>query len=145
MAINFRYVHVPRPDGTLRKAPFIPIHVRNKEGRVIELIALLDSGADQTVISNDLAEFLGLKQHKTPEGKTGGIGGKVKVNASALSLQLKGEHESHNLTIPVLVLQEDYEDVPPLLGRAGFFENFEITFKQAQERITLKKIIPKKS
>ena len=104
MAITFRYIHVPRPDGTLRKAPFIPIYVRNKEGRLIKLVALLDSGADNSVISKDLAELLGLKQSKTPEGETGGIGGKVKVKKSRLSFQIKGEHEKYTVTIPVLVL-----------------------------------------
>ena len=36
MAIIFRYEHIPRPDGTLRKAPFIPIHVKDKIGKSLK-------------------------------------------------------------------------------------------------------------
>ena len=141
MAITFRYEKVPRRDGTLRKAPYIPIYVRIKEGKLIKVVALLDTGADTTVIPNDLAEVLGLKQTESLE--TGGIGGKTKVKKSRLTLEIKGEHEKHQLTIPVLVLQNRSEDVPLILGRSGFFENFNIIIRQNEEKITLKKIQPK--
>ena len=142
MSIIFRYVHVPRQDGTLRRAPFIPIIVRNKFGKTMNVVALLDSGADNTVIPKDLADVLGLKEHNV-EAETGGIGGKVKVKKSRFSFRIKGVRESYSLDVPVLVLQEANMDVPLLLGRRGFFENFHITFKQNEEKIVLKKIQPK--
>ncbi|MBR9691467.1 hypothetical protein GOV06_01650 [Candidatus Woesearchaeota archaeon] len=143
MSIIFRYAHVPRADGTLRKAPFIPVHVTNKFGRSMEVIALLDSGADYTVVPKDLAELLGLKESKK-ENDTGGIGGKVKVRNSRLRFRLKGNRENYPLDVPALILQDKNEDVPLLLGRHGFFEHFHITFKQDKEKIVLKKIQPKK-
>jgi len=143
MAMTFRYVHVPREDGTLRRAPFIPVFIKNKFGKVMKVIALLDSGADDTVVPKDLAEILGLIE-KGKELDTGGIGGSVKVKKSSLSFQIKNDHETHSLIIPALVLQDLNVDVPLLLGRNGFFDNFHVTFKQSSEKIVLKKINSKK-
>jgi len=143
MSIIFRYVHVPRPDGTLRKAPFIPVFITNKFGRTMEVVALLDSGADNTVVPKDLAEVLGLKEMDI-DAETGGIGGKVKVRKSRLRFRIKNERESYAMDVPVLVLQDKNSDVPLLLGRHGFFEEFHITFKQDEEKIVLKKISPKR-
>jgi len=139
MAITFRYVHVPRQDGTLRKAPFISIFVRTKENKLMRIVALLDSGADTTVVPKGLAEILGLKE-KEESIETGGIGGKVKVKKSKMSFQISSSREKYSLVIPVLILQDNTEDVPLILGRQGFFENFHITFRQNQEKVTIKKV-----
>jgi len=139
MSIIFKYVKVPRPDGTLRNAPYIPVWIRTKTGKLIDIAALIDSGADTTVIPKDLALLLGLKESRV-ESETGGIGGKVKVRESKLAFRIKGKRESYSLDVPVLVLQDNSIDVPLILGRHGFFEHFEITFKQVQGRIVLKKL-----
>ncbi|MBW2986296.1 retroviral-like aspartic protease family protein [Candidatus Woesearchaeota archaeon] len=142
MAITFRYVHVPRQDGSLRKAPYIYIYARTKEGRLIKVVALLDTGADTTVVPKDLAELLGLTEGI--EQDTGGIGGNTKVKQSRMQFVIKGQHETHQITVPVLILQNRKADVPLLLGRSGFFENFNITIRQNEEKITLKKVQSKK-
>jgi hypothetical protein len=48
------------------------------------------------------------------------------------------------MDVPALILQDPDADVPLLLGRHGFFENFHITFKQDEEKIVLKKINPRR-
>ena len=134
---------MPRADGTLKKAPYVPVFLQGDKGKLIKVTALLDSGADTTIIPKDLATVLGLKLHKYEE-ETGGIGGKVKVRKAQVSLIIKGGHEKYSLNIPVLVLEKEDIDVPLLLGRNGFFENFHITFRQNEEKITLKKVHTKK-
>jgi len=141
MSIIFRYVHVPRPDGTLRKAPYIPIFSRDRNGKLVRIVALVDSGADDTVVPKDLSIILGLKEHE--ESDTGGIGGKVKARKSRLSFEIRGSRETYHLDVPVLILQDQSSDVPLLLGRHGFFENFHVIFKQDEEKMILKKINPK--
>ncbi len=37
------------------------------------------------------------------------------------------------------ILKDDVQ-LPPLLGRAGFFDEFEITFNDHKKKITLKKL-----
>ena len=129
-----------REDGTLKKAPYIPISLRNKEGKLIKVAGLLDSGADNTVVPEDLAIILGLKEKKNSENITKGIGGKVKTTESTLHLRVKNKRENYTLNIPVLILKDNKSDVPLLLGRQGFFEHFNITFRQKDEKIVLKKI-----
>lgn len=138
MAIVFRYKHIQRKDGFLKKAPFIPIFLRDKDDKLYEFTGLLDSGADNTVMPKDLAEFLGLSLGK--EETTAGIGGSAKVRNARMRLTIKNQRESYNLEIPVLVLMENFADVPILLGRNGFFDNFHINFRQNEEKITLKKV-----
>lgn len=139
MAITFRYSRVPRKDGSLRRAPFIPLHLRDQSNKLLNFIALVDSGADTSVIPKNIAVLLGLRESDHEEN-TGGIGGLVKVKTSRIPFSIIGEHEKHNLNIPVLVLQDPEADVPLLLGRSGFFENFDINFRQNEEKITLKKV-----
>lgn len=140
MAIIFRYARVKTPDDVLRKAPFIPVYLHDKNDKLLVFNALIDSGADNTVVPKDLAEVLGLTEKDSLE--TGGIGGSVKVKKSNLRMTIKGLHEAYTLSLPVLVLQNQ-GNVPLLLGRNGFFEHFHITFRQNEEKILLKKIKPK--
>ncbi len=142
MAITFKYIHVQRPDGTLKRAPYIIVYLRNKDGKLMKMVGLLDSGADNTVVPNDLAQILGLKEERNSDDETKGIGGKVKTTSSKLHLRIKNERENYSLDIPVLILKTD-SDIPLLLGRQGFFENFDITFKQNNEKVILKKVNPK--
>jgi len=135
-------VHVSRPDKTLWRAPFIPLEVHEVNGRRIIINALVDSGADTTVIPKDPAEVLNLKQ--TDALETGGIGAKVHVRKTKLTFTLKGGHETYHLTVPALVLQDSNNSTPLILGRNGFFENFHVTFKQDREEIVLKKTEPKR-
>src|SRR3989338_8384925 len=88
MPIIYRYIHVPRKDGTLRHAPFIPVIVRNKFEQVMKVVGLVDSGADTTVVPRDLADLLGMKENAAST-ETGGIGGKVKVKRSRLHYNLQ--------------------------------------------------------
>ena len=135
MTISFKYKSVKRPDGTLVKTPSIPITLTGKE--TFETIGLLDSGADISAISKSIAELLGLKL----EGDIGlayGIGGKVKSIESSVKILVQKGHERYSFDMPVKVIIDDY-DFPILLGRAGFFNRFVITFDQENERILLKR------
>ncbi len=44
-------------ENNAEKAPFIPVHVSGKDGRVMIVRALIDSGADNIVLPKILAEF----------------------------------------------------------------------------------------
>ena len=114
MTILFRYHRVPRDDGTLVDAPYIPVWIKDRHQRTREVLALIDSGADSCVLPNDMAEFLGLKQ-ENEEQSTAGIGGPVKVRRSKLSLTVKNERERYDITVPVLVAQDTNIDIPLIL------------------------------
>lgn len=137
MVMSFRYKTVKRPDGTLVKTPSIPILLEGKTEKV-EFVALIDSGADISAISQSVAEILGLdlSGKRTPAF---GIGGKVESIENKLNLAIEKGHEHYNFQIPVKVILGDY-DLPILLGRAGFFDKFIISFDQSKEKISLKRV-----
>lgn len=136
MTITFRYKTVKRPDGTPVKTPSIPIILKGKEN--FETVALLDSGADISAIPKNVAEILGLKLDgkRTPAY---GIGGKVNSIETKMNIVVEKGHEHYLFEIPVKAILDDY-DFPILLGRAGFFNKFKITFDESKEKILLKRI-----
>ncbi len=137
MAIRCRYKSIKRPDGFKCYGPWIPVTLRGSE-ETIELIFLLDSGADYTVLPIDIAEILGLDLSKQAE-KTKGVGGEVDTIQSDVMVNIKNSHEEYTFRIPICVLMDRNSRVPPLLGRMGFFDEFEIKIKQKRGIITLKR------
>ena len=135
MTITFRYKTVKRPDGTQVKTPSIPILLMGKER--FETVALLDSGADISVIPLSLAELLGLEIN-SKKVIAYGIGGQVDSVDTSVNILIEKGHEKYNFKMPVKVILEKY-DFPILLGRVGFFDKFIISFDQQNEKITLKK------
>lgn len=136
MTISFNYKTIKRPDGTKVKTPSIPILLKGKE--IVEALALIDSGADVSAISEDLAEIIGLDLEGGREHAYG-IGGKVESVETKMNITIEKGHESYSFQIPVKVILGNY-DFPVLLGRAGFFDKFVISFNQKIEKIFLKRI-----
>lgn len=134
MTIVFNYKTVSRPDGTEVKTPSIPISLNGEER--FETVALLDSGADISAMPLAVAEILNLdiSGKKTPAF---GIGGKVDSVESKVNIAVEKGHERYSFTTPVKVILGNY-DFPILLGRAGFFDKFVISFNQSHEKVALK-------
>jgi len=139
MTLIFKYKPIERPDGRTVKSPSILVTLVGG-GIHYGVVGLLDSGADVSVIPKDLADLLGLDLHDKPIDQSRGIGGRVRSIRTSMHVivEAKRAHERFQLTIPVNVIL-DGEAPPLLLGRAGFFENFVITFDESNQRITLKK------
>lgn len=118
------------------KYPFIEVDflyvddTKKEEG----VMCLLDSGADYSVLPKDLGEKLGidfseLKVVDAPEAIAGKIN--VKCYVSSLSIKFLGAK------ILTEVIWIDKENVMPVIGRKGFFDKFDVYFKQATDKITL--------
>jgi len=137
MTITFKYKDVPRSNNTHSISPSIPVTLSENSGKY-EFVVLLDSGADVSAIPKHMAELLNLDL-SAPKEEAFGIGGKVPAVPSHMNLEINRGHESYSFRIPVKVILENY-DFPPLIGRAVFFDKFEITFKQSEKRIILKYI-----
>ncbi len=136
MTLTFRYKAVQRPDGTISRTPSIPIILVGNE--IIPSQGLLDSGSDISAVSKDLAELLGLKLDG-PREPAFGIGGRVDSIQTSMVILVQQGHEKYKFNIPVKVILDSY-DFPVLLGRAGFFDKFIISFDQAREKVSLKRI-----
>ena len=103
----------------------------------IDTVGLLDSGADISAMSKDMAELLGLKLNKEIDFAFG-IGGKVKSIETNIKIFVGQKHEQYNINLPIKIILDDYS-FPLLLGRAGFFDEFITTFDQPNEKVILKK------
>ena len=137
MTLFFRYKSIQRPKGNVVKAPHIPINLISKSSMSIEFIALLDSGADVSIIPQDVAELLGIDLTKEREISRG-IGGEVEVINTKIKINIKKGHETYDFLIPVQVAMGGSK-IPVIIGRAGFFDRFRITFDQANETVSLKR------
>ena len=136
MAITFRYKTLDGANET--KKPVAKVTMKGRNGTPIEVLGLLDSGADVSVIPRGLADFLNLKMGQSSTSK--GIGGQISVTDSHVDMQVRGSrsHELHNLGgVPVQVASDD--SVPIIIGRSGFFNKFTITFDELNSKIRLKR------
>ena len=138
MSISFKYKKIKRADGVERKLPYIPIEIKGNS-YWIQTMALLDSGADISIIPKDLAELLGLDLtgEKT---KANGIGGEITVINSRVLVRIKNPHEKYEFEIPIQIILEETK-APPIIGRDGFFDKFIIEFNHYEEKIKLKNIV----
>ena len=113
MSLNFRYKKVKRPNNIEIKSPSIPVTIWGG-GQRFEFIALLDSGADVSVVPLDVANLLGLDLSGEKE-EARGIGGKVPAIQTKINLEVGRPHEKHTLILPVKVILEDGEKEIPIL------------------------------
>ena len=88
MVMSFKYKSIKRPDGNLVKTPSIPIVLTGRSNLKIEFIALIDSGADLSVISKDIADLLNINTDGKKD-KSRGIGGEVEVINTNMIVNIK--------------------------------------------------------
>lgn len=137
MAITFRYKEFDRPDGHAIVGPYIPLTVKGPI-ESMDMVFLVDSGADYTVIPIELAEILGLDLSGHRE-QTSGVGGTIYTKETSMIVQVKNAHENYNIKVPIHVILKRDSKIPPLLGRKKFFDAFQITFNQKERKIILKR------
>ena len=137
MSLTFRYKTIERPDPLPPAvSPMIPVTLRAKER--LDVLALLDSGADTTAFSKDIAELIGADLSGKRE-TIDGIGGQVEAVEAGIWIIVQKGHEKYHIRTKAKVILEDREDFPIIIGRMDFFESFNITFKEKDRRIVLKK------
>ncbi len=138
MTLIFRYKLFKPTGGQERKRPLLPVTFTNGD-QSFETVGLLDSGADFVTMSREMAEALGIDldgkkgECSTPSGTAACVIKKVNMGVT-------DGHESYSLTVPVSVVLVKEFGSPPILGRIGFFDEFEVTINQRKEKIWLKKI-----
>ena len=105
--MSFKYKSIKRPDGNLIKTPSIPVTLIGNSSIRVEFMALIDSGADLSVIPQDVAELLDLKLDGKKD-KSRDLGGEVDVVNTNMQINIKKGHEDYALQIPVQVVLGDW-------------------------------------
>ena len=117
-----------------RLYPIVPFEIR-KGKLVLKTEALVDSGANISVFSSDIADYLGLELIKGKQIYLQGIGGrivgyihKVKVDIANISF-----------SCPIVFSAELITSFN-ILGREVFFEKFVVSFDELHHTLFLKSI-----
>ena len=120
MTLFFNYKRIQRPDPyPSEDVPAIPVTLIGLKTSV-DVMGLLDSGADFSAIPKEIAEILDLDLNSQSEN-IGGIGGDVKAILSTMKVNIKKGREDYTFPIKVYAAEELEEDFPVLIGRQGFF------------------------
>ncbi len=136
MSFYFRYKPATIFSGAIVKRPLIPITFEGNENK-INIIGVLDTGSDISIIPREIAEVLGIEPKI--ENEISGIGGeKVKADQGKLTVVFGKGREEYAFEIPVLVPKNNWDQV--IIGRMGFFEQFKITFNESEEKMIFKKV-----
>lgn len=120
-----------------RNYPLVPIRLCYKSRRTPVIDALLDSGGDFIVIPSAIAKYLDAEVEKAGSVDTaGGTTHLFKTNIDLIIGYRNNEIAYKNLEIFIA----DRDDIPVLIGRKPFFEDYEITFRKHKQELILNKI-----
>lgn len=112
-------------------APRLPVVFRNpKNGREMPIFCLVDSGASDILINQEIAESLGIEVKRGKPHTYGGIGGEVMGYEHVIALRIVGD--DHEFTVVCSVLPLPLYD--GLLGQRGFFDNYKVVFEKYKKR-----------
>ena len=129
MTTEFPYRAEAAPGGQTIFRPVAKAAFHGLNGRVVTQLLYIDSGADHTLLPYRLGKYLGLDQLGGEVQEIHGINGSVGIIYAVMETELAG------LRFPVNVAWAQLEEVPPLLGRAGVFDHFDITFQQTRRLV----------
>ncbi len=134
----FRFKKEKLESGKYVSRPKVPVKLVGKNAS-LNFIALLDSGADVSVIPQAVADALGLVYDiKHPETLYGHRE-KSESYESAVDLVFRTKRGMASISnVPVVVVPSD-GDFEVILGVAGIFDHFSVTFDRSHNKITLRR------
>ena len=100
----------------------------------VDVIMIVDTGADYTLLPRFYSYDLGINLHKDCQSyKTTGIGGSEKVYLLKNAKVKLGKWERY---VPIGFIDRD--DIPPLLGRQEFLETFKVVLENHSAAFSVK-------
>ena len=113
--------------------PIIPVVIEGKERTIVH--TLVDSGATISLFHTIIAEDTGIELKDAEQAYLAGIGGYVRAY---IKKQVKITiEELKSMTIPIAFTEYIASDIA-ILGRQGFFEAFEITFREWEKKLIIR-------
>lgn len=125
----FPYGITLREGGTIDIFPAAEVQIQSKEGDLLSVFLLVDSGAALSALPRSDASFLGIELEKGDIMYVGGVSGlPIKGWRHNINIRL-GDNE---MILPFVLL--DSPNAPRVLGRAGLFEKFSVVFEESSKR-----------
>ena len=116
-----------------RSYPIIPVVVEGKERAVVH--ALVDSGASISLFHISIAEDIGIDLDDADQAYLAGIGGYIRAYIKKqVRISIEG---LGSITIPIAFTEYITSDIA-ILGRQGFFEAYEITFREWEKKLIIR-------
>jgi hypothetical protein len=119
--------------GKLTKRPILELELIGKK-ESLNVLGLIDSGADTTMVNIDYAKVLGVDLEKAEKKEFIGIGN-IPVTTYVASVDMKVKHFEKPITTTVVFTESSAVDV--LLGQEDFFEFFRIKFEKDHDTFDL--------
>ncbi|MCH8042808.1 MAG: retroviral-like aspartic protease [Planctomycetes bacterium] len=130
----FPYLPDDQYTGDRRWLPRLPVTIR-EPASAEQVVALVDSGSEQNVFGADLADRLKISLSSGKAVTIVGVGG-GEANGQLVVVELQlGTHRWAAPTIFASVLN----DQPGILGRAGFFAFFTVTFREYRRELAVRR------
>jgi hypothetical protein len=117
--------------------PLITVNFSRLGKPGIDSLAFVDSGADISYIPYFLAHELGISTRGQPE-TVNTVAGPRQVYNGTVDVTLKFGSEGRTIkNMPVHIPATPGKQTICILGRRGFFEEFNVTFKEREKKIVL--------
>lgn len=116
--------------------PIVMLHVASSSGRFVNVDALVDTGADVSLLPNSMAAKLGIELPVMPEYPIGSpIGSATTYRLAEVRLELRRPPDVLRWTTSVGFV--DRKLPYAILGTRGFFEFFRLSYDASQHTFEL--------
>lgn len=124
--MNFPYTTLPGlPQDT--KRPLVPIRFINKNKSTLPILCLVDSGADYSYLTTEIADLLEIDLKNIKPQPSRGINGSLFLcYPSEITIEIGG----HSLKIPVHFSSQLSKAFPCILGQENFFSKTRVIFER---------------
>jgi hypothetical protein len=105
--------------------PIVPVRIHGSESS-LQFRGLLDTGADETIITRAMAEIVGATLIAGVEGRILSAGGEVRLSYARVDLEFGVGPERYRWPATVGVTETEWDEA--LLGFRVFLEYFDVLF-----------------
>ncbi len=114
--------------------PVIPVRISGRASSAI-IWSLLDTGADESYITEEMAEYLGVESIGEETYGIESASGEVSARYGICNLEVRQSGEVFARRVTIGIVPETWSE--PILGHAGFLEFFDARFSHAEKTVEL--------
>lgn len=136
--MRFSYTKEPgaTPTEKWKARPYVPFTLRGPRGSV-QLVGLVDSGADICLFDGEIAAAIGLKLEDGIRISSRGVeGGRLPTWLHPVRILVDGDHSEIACTVGFI---PGFTGTP-ILGQEGFFGAFKVTFERRRGVLRLSRV-----
>jgi hypothetical protein len=123
------------PDASVVYRPVIPVTFSGR-ARSPVIWSLLDTGADESYITEEMADFLGVERMGDETFAVESASGEMPVRYGDCDLEIQQGSESFRWRISIGIVPQIWSEA--ILGHAGFLHFFDATYSFADKSIELR-------